>query len=333
MEVPNAVETQDLAKHFGRTKALTGITLSIRSGEVFGLLGPSGCGKTTFLRLLSTLEAASQGSGQVAGFDLRTQPGGIRAHTGACFLRPCLDPAISVYENLELFATLASVPKSQRTGRIIELLHLLELFPRRDSPVRLLSEGRRRQVDLARALLHDPEVLLWDEPLAGFDCSLRKRVWDHFQDRRAAGPFTVVLASASGSALEPCHRVAIMDRGRIVVTNSPMALRGTSTPDTISIRPVDDALARRRVRDRLRVAVEMEDGSFRLEVHQGDQYVSEFLKEFAPHVCAIAVRRPSLDDVMARLTGRGAKEPHVQEPKDGGIVTSYDLTPPSEQDQ
>src|SRR5207245_4302140 len=201
------------------------LDLEVRAGEFFGLLGPNGAGKTTTVHLLATLLAPSRGAALVAGHDVVREGLAVRRSIGLVFQDTTLDRDLSIAENLRFAARLWSLPDRVARPRIDMLLRQFELLDRRDDPVRTLSGGLRRAVDIARGILHEPRILFLDEPTAGLDPRVRRSLWERIRALRAASGLTVLLTTHYVEEAEPCDRVAVLDRGRLAAVGTPPALQ------------------------------------------------------------------------------------------------------------
>jgi ABC-2 type transport system ATP-binding protein len=219
-----AIDARALGKDFGSIRALDGLDLEVGAGEFFGFLGPNGAGKTTTVHLLATLLRPSRGAAHVAGHDVARDGLAVRRSIGLVFQETTLDRDLTVQENLRFAARLWNIPDRLAQPRIAALLHQFGLDERRGDPVRALSGGLRRAVDIARGILHEPRVLFLDEPTAGLDPRARRSLWELIRGLRAASGLTVFLTTHYVEEAEPCDRVAVLDRGRLVALGSPAEL-------------------------------------------------------------------------------------------------------------
>jgi ABC-2 type transport system ATP-binding protein len=220
-----AIAARGLGKDFGSLRALDCLDLEVREGEFFGFLGPNGAGKTTTVHLLATLLAPSRGAAQVAGYDVVRHALAVRRSIGMVFQETTLDRDLTIEENLRFAARLWDVPRRVATPRIDELLGQFGLAARRSEPVRALSGGLRRALDIARGILHEPRLLFLDEPTAGLDPRARRSLWQLIRGLRAASGLTVFLTTHYVEEAEPCDRVAVLDAGRLVALGTPADLK------------------------------------------------------------------------------------------------------------
>jgi ABC-2 type transport system ATP-binding protein len=220
-----AIAASGLGKDFGAIRALDRLDLEVGAGEFFGFLGPNGAGKTTTLHLLATLLTPTRGRAWVAGHDIARASVAVRRSIGLVFQETTLDRDLTIEENLWFAARLWDLPRRRAEPRIDHLLGQWQLGGRRRDPVRTLSGGMRRRVDIARGILHEPQVLFLDEPTAGLDPWARRALWDMIRALRQASRLTVFLTTHYVEEAEPCDRVAVLDQGRLVALGSPAELK------------------------------------------------------------------------------------------------------------
>ena len=216
-----ALEVQGLSKSYGPLKALDEVSLVVRGGEFVGLLGPNGAGKTTLFQILSGLFVADAGSVDVLGHDIRYSATAALAGIGVVFQQPTLDLDLSVHANLRFSARLHGMPSARRRERIATELERLGLAERADAPARTLSGGNRRRVELARALVHEPSVLLMDEPTVGLDPASRRQLLDYVLELRRERAVGVLWATHLVDEVECADRVAILHHGRVLDAGPP----------------------------------------------------------------------------------------------------------------
>ncbi len=222
---PIAVELSHVWKRFGDQPVVADLSLSLPRGEVFALLGPNGAGKSTTIRMLTTLTLPSQGSAQVMGYDVVRQPLQVRQAIGVVLQQVTLEGSLTVWENLEFHGRMHHLPNPLRQERINRWLDYVRLADRRDSQVRTLSGGMKRRLQVARALLHEPQVLFLDEPTVGLDPQARRLLWDILRDLNRQGMTLLVTTHYMEEAEELCHRIGIMDAGKLIELGSPEQLR------------------------------------------------------------------------------------------------------------
>jgi ABC-2 type transport system ATP-binding protein len=311
---PLAIEVRGLVKRYsGRrgqpdVEAVRGIDLAVRRGEVFGFLGPNGAGKTTTVRMLCTLLPISDGEARVTGIDVRADPAAVRRRIGVALQEVGLDPTQTGRELLELHCGLYRI--QDPAARSAELLRLVGIEDAADRTVKAYSGGMKRRLDLATALVHEPDVLFLDEPTTGLDPASRMTVWDEVRRINASGTTVFLTTQYLEEADQLCERVAIIDEGKIVAAGTPDALKAEMGSDVLIVgldraqhEQARDALATlaglHHVTDAKEgLAVYVENGA----VAVAD--VVQLLNVVLIHPTSITLSRPSLDDVFLAATGR-----------------------------
>ena len=225
-ELRASVLVDGLVVRFGEVQAVAGVSFSVESGEVFGLLGPNGAGKTTTIRVLTTLLRPTEGQAFVAGHDVLREGLAVRQSIGYVPQAISIDGALTARENLEFYCRVTGVPKRERAERIDQAVEAMALGTFLDRLGRTLSGGMLRRLEIATALLKQPEVLFLDEPTLGLDPTARRVVWDRLELLRAeAGTTVFVTTHQMEEAERQCDRIAIMDLGRIAAHGTPDQLR------------------------------------------------------------------------------------------------------------
>ncbi|MGB9792340.1 MAG: ABC transporter ATP-binding protein [Thermacetogeniaceae bacterium] len=219
------IEIRGLCKYYGQIKAVDGLDLTIKRGEVFGLLGPNGAGKTTTVRILTTLARPTAGEVYINGWKVSRRSVQVKKEIGVVPQHINLDQELSAWENLELHARLHRIPARERRARIQELLAFVELEERKDTPVEHFSGGMKRRLMIARALLHKPSVLFLDEPTVGLDPQVRRRIWDLIRRLNGQGITILLTTHYIEEAELLCHRVGIMNKGKLIALGTPAELK------------------------------------------------------------------------------------------------------------
>ncbi|HLZ71495.1 MAG TPA: ABC transporter ATP-binding protein [Dehalococcoidia bacterium] len=309
MHAGTGVWVRELCKTYaGGVEALRGVSFEVRRGEAFGLLGPNGAGKSTTIGILTTTVRPTSGKVMLAGHDVDREAIAARRVSGIVFQDSVLDGALSGRANLTLHARLWGVPKDRASQRMAELIELMGLGEVIDRPARSFSGGQRRRLEIARAVLSDPQVLFLDEPTVGLDPAIRHELWALIQDLRARQGLTLLLTTHYLDEAERlCDRIAIMHAGRIVAMDSPANLLAALGAEVLE---VDAAGAAAAVREALSAGgIPTENAlaigtllTIPLQEGQGDVAV-RCLRDAALPLRSIAVRRPTLDDVYLRHTG------------------------------
>lgn len=225
------IEAKGLTKAFGDIKAVDGIDFSVDKGEIFAFLGPNGAGKSTTIKMMTTMLRPTSGSLHLAGHDVTKERDNARKAFGIVFQDPSLDEELTAYENMDLHASLYSLPKAHRPARIEELLTLVELWNRKDSMIKTFSGGMRRRLEIARGLLHEPRILFLDEPTLGLDTQTRNLMWNYVRKLSEEKGMTIFFTTHYlDEAEEVAERIAIIDNGKIVASGtSPELCKQTKT--------------------------------------------------------------------------------------------------------
>lgn len=298
-----AIETRDLTHRYGARIALDALTFAVEAGECFALLGPNGGGKTTLFRILCTLIAPTSGAAEVFGLDVVRRRADVRRRIGVAFQSPSLDRKLTAAENLKHAGRLYGLRGTELRQRIGEKLALLGAADRADERVEKLSGGLARRVELAKALLHEPELLLLDEPAAGLDVTARRDLWDHLRRLAAARGTTVLMTTHILEDAEAADRVGILDRGRLVALDAPAVLKRRIGGSCVTIwcdSPDELAAA---VHRRYGVEATLIDSAVRIEHPDGHRFAAEMAAAFSERIRSVTVSQPTLADVFIHLTG------------------------------
>ncbi|MFF8377856.1 ATP-binding cassette domain-containing protein [Streptomyces sp. NPDC015661] len=309
-----AIRTRGLVKSYPgpdgtTTHAVRGLDLDVTQGETFAFLGPNGAGKSTTIAMLCALARPTSGHATVAGADVLTQPHEVRRRVGMLFQHSAVDPDLTAEQNLHIHARLYGLSRREARGRTADVLETAGLADRRRSPVRTLSGGMRRRLEIARQLLHAPGVLFLDEPTTGLDPHARAQVWEHLRALRERHGSTLFVTTHYLEEAENCDRLAIIDRGRLVAQGAPLALKSAIGDDRVVLRTGDDPVAEHVVRrivppDR---AVTVDADGICLRVPGGSGWIPRLcaaLEAGGIAVHAASATPPTLDDVFFHHTGR-----------------------------
>ncbi len=302
------IKVENLVKRFGELVAVDNVSFSVAPGEIFGFLGPNGAGKTTTINILCTLSKPTSGQAVIGGFDVVRQQRQVRQSIGLVFQDPSLDEQLSGLQNLRFHALVYSVPASVREQRIEQLLRMMEIWDRRNSQVRTYSGGMKRRLELARGLLHYPKVLFLDEPTLGLDPQTRNRIWQYILELRQREETTIFLTTHYMDEAEKADRIAIIDHGKLIVIDTPEGLKKLVGKDIISVKTDDNNRAAEEIRLRYRIETRHDSEGLTFEVAGGEEFLPTFIKEFDTKILSVSLRRPSLDDVFLKLTGREIRE-------------------------
>ncbi len=307
------IKVEDLARNFNGLWAVNGVSFGVQEGEIFGFLGPNGAGKTTTIRMLCTLIQASRGRAWIAGYDVFKQQTEVRRSLGIIFQDPSLDDRLTAYENLKFHAIIYKVPRKERIPRIDRVLEMTELGDRRNDLVRYFSGGMKRRLEIARGLLHEPKVLFLDEPTLGLDPQTRSRIWHYLRDLRMKKKITLFLTTHYMDEAENCDRIAVIDYGKIIALDTPDNLKHVVKGDIVTVRTEDDSTAERELAEKYRVVVKRDPSGLHFEIDKGEEFIPRLVKDFSVPISAVSVRRPTLDDVFIKLTGREIREETASE--------------------
>ena len=298
------VEVEGLCYAYGDREALAGVTFTVSRGEIFGFLGPNGGGKTTLFKVLSTLTPPTVGRARVFGHDLARAPDAVRMRLGVVFQDPSLDLKLTVMENLLHHGHLYGLWGQALQSRAREVLEGLGLGDRARDLVETLSGGLRRRTELAKVLVHRPELLIMDEPSTGLDPGARQEFSAYLRRLRQQDGVTILLTTHLIEEAEQCDRVGFLHEGRVVAIGEPDALKGTVGGDVIVIDAHNPKELQGKMRDRFGCDAVLVDGSLRVERPCGHEFVREVVEAFPGAVKSAAFGRPTLEDVFIRLAGR-----------------------------
>jgi ABC-2 type transport system ATP-binding protein len=298
-----AVTVLDLVKRYGEVEAVRGIDLEVQAGETFGFLGPNGAGKSTTINMLCTLVRPSGGSAMVAGHDVVRERDEVRRNIGLVFQDTTLDGYLTAEQNLRLHAELYGVPREAVLPRMQQVMEMVGLWERRASLVNTFSGGMKRRLEIARGLLHSPRVLFLDEPTVGLDPQTRSSIWSYIRELKDSEDITIFLTTHYMDEAEYCDRIAIIDQGRIIVLDTPEALKASVGRDRVQIQTDDDEGAIAELRERFEIEAKVVEGMITFGVPEGEKFVPRLFAELDVPIRSVNVSRPSLDDVFMSYTG------------------------------
>jgi len=301
------IKTESLTKNFGKITAVNELDLEVKEGEIFGLLGPNGAGKTTLISMLCTILKPTSGRAWVNGFDIVKEPGKVRKSIGIVFQQASVDDLLTGRENLALHNLLFEVPKAIRKQRIEEVLSIVNLEKRADDFVNTYSGGMRRRLELARGIMHHPEILFLDEPTLGLDPQTREHIWDYIKDLARKECMTVLLTTHYMEEAEQlCDRVGIIDYGRIVALDSPGALISRIAGDVVTIKQKVRDIEGIRKLDYV-IKAEEKDELLYISIKDAGKHLQDLLSNTGL-IDFVEVRRGTLNDVFLHYTGREIRE-------------------------
>ena len=311
----NDIEVEQIRKQFGAFTAVDGVSFQVEHGEVFGLLGPNGAGKSTLIRMLTTLLPPTSGMARVNGFDVVQSANEVRKSIGVIPQAMTSDLDLSAEENIMIFAKLYGVPRGKRKSTIRDLLQAVELSAWADKPVRMLSGGMRRRLEIARGLVHQPKIFFLDEPTTGLDPVSRQAVWEMLSRLKKDRDLTILITTHyMDEADKLCNRIAIIDHGKLVALDSPMKLKasvpGTNTLE-VSFADIPEGWEETLKHLQDVESVTGQDHVFRIASNNGPRTVVglvEAARAAQVTVASLAVQSTTLDDVFMHYTGRQLRD-------------------------
>ncbi len=307
---------ENLRKEFKAKKgeiiqAVKGVSFHVRRGEIFGFLGPNGAGKTTTINMLCTLLRPTSGRALLNGYDVTEQPHSVRRSIGLVFQDPSLDERLTAWENLEFHGMIYGMTRLHRRREIDKILSMVELDKRKDDLVKTFSGGMRRRLEIARGLLHNPEILFLDEPTLGLDPQTRSHIWGYLHQLRKENHITIFLTTHYMDEAENSDSIAIIDHGEIVALGTPEGLKEKVGGDIIYLKAADNKKAAEFVKRTYGYDVKNGGDGISFEVEHGEEFLPSFIKNTDFEIHSVGVRRPTLEDVFLKLTGHAIREESV----------------------
>jgi ABC-2 type transport system ATP-binding protein len=299
----SAIEVSCLDFSYGSTLVLENVTFSVNENFIFGLLGPNGGGKTTLFRILCTLYSPDRGAVRVAGLDVRENQSEVRRKIGVVFQSNSLDVELTVEENLFAQGHLHGFRGSKLAERISSLLDRFGLQNQRKDRVRTLSGGLCRRLELAKGLLHQPQILLLDEPTVGLDPAARQEFWRYLSLLREREHITILVTTHLMEEAERCDRLVILDKGLVVASGRPLDLKEKIGGDVIVIQTSQPRVLREKIEAKFQLTPTIIGGTVRIELQQGHEFISKLMENCSDWIEAITVGKPTLEDVFIHETG------------------------------
>jgi len=306
-----AIEVKDLCKSFGSFRAVDHLSLEVRQGEIFGLLGPNGSGKTTTINMISGLSMPTSGEVRVLGYNVRHNSRQVRQVLGSVPQETALYEELSAWTNMDFHADLFGIPRREKKERITRLLELVQLLDRKDSRVGTFSGGMKRRLALARAMLHNPQLLYLDEPTLGVDVQARRAIWDYIIALRDQGKTVLITTNYLEEAQALCERLAIIDHGKLIAVDTPEHLKQTYGGSVIEVetaQPVRDVAALSALAG---VNDVKQDGTHLKIAVQGTSNIAADIINILSQegeIKDIAIREPNLDEIFLLLTGTALRD-------------------------
>ena len=312
------IQIRNLTKRYEKLTAVDDLSLDIGENEIFGLLGPNGAGKTTVIHMLATLLKPTSGSATVSNFDIIKESAKVRASIGIVFQVPSSDDLLTGYENLKIHAFLYGVPSHIREKRINDALELVGLVERKNDQVKKYSGGMRRRLEIARGLIHEPNVLFLDEPTLGLDPTSRETMWKYIQKLVKEKNMSIILTTHYMEEADLlCNRIGIIDKGKIIALGTPSELKSKLHGDIVRLKTRDDKTDITPLKNLHFVhKIESVDGHIILNVDDAKRNIPEILKLVDTEY--VEYTSPTLNDVFLKLTGRTIKEQ-----AEGGFMERY----------
>jgi len=294
---------ENLTHRYGERTALRDVSFEVAQGEIFGLLGPNGGGKSTLFRILSTMMAPSEGRAVIGGCDVVRERAAVRRQVGVVFQTQSLDKALTVEENLRAQGHLHGLSGALLRERMEHAMSQLGLEDRRKDLVDKLSGGLRRRVEIAKALLHRPPVLLMDEASTGLDPAARRDLTRHIERLRDQEGVTILLTTHVLEEADRCNRLALLHQGQIVTEGSPQALRSRIGGDVVVLEAEDAKGLAGAIEQRFGLRATQVDGQVRVEIENGHRFIAEVVEAFPGAIQSVGLHKPTLEDVFVRETG------------------------------
>ena len=299
-----AVSVHELSHSYGKRQALDRVSLDIPEGSIFGLLGPNGSGKSTLFRILSTLIPVREGRVELFGQSLAGNPLAARRNLGVVFQSPSLDPLLSARENLIHQGHLYGLRGADLNRRAGDALAMVGLSERARERVSRFSGGLRRRLEIAKSLLHEPRLLILDEPSTGLDPAARRDVWRHVRGLAEERGVTVVFTTHILEEADGADRIAVLDLGRLVAVDTPDALKASVGGDVVVVSTEDPASLARSIEERFHVPARVTGSELQIEKENGHAFIAPLVEAFPKRIDAVSLRRPDLNDVFFKFTGR-----------------------------
>jgi len=315
--IKSAVSAKDLRHSYGTKTALAGVSLEIPKGSIFALLGPNGSGKSTLFRILSTALLPTLGDAWIDGISLRENPYEVRKKLGVVFQSPGLDGKLTVRENLVHQGYLYGLGGAALRSRCDLLLSHLGLTDRAGEMVSTLSGGLKRRAELAKGLLHQPSVVLLDEPSTGLDPGARLDLWRYLTTLRESEGLTILVTTHLMEEAEYCDKIAIINEGKMIRTGTPRELKADVGGDVLAVKSREPEALRAQIQEKLGTPSRLVEGQLLIEHKEASKFITKLIETFPGLIEAVTFRRPTLEDVFIHHTGHEFWSP-VPEVKKAG---------------
>jgi len=334
------IEIKNLVKKYKNIIAVDNTNLKINDNEIFGLLGPNGAGKTTLIHILATLIKPSSGTAIINRYDIINEPSKVRSSIGIVFQAPSSDDILTGYENLKIHSFLYNVDSHIREKRISDVLELVGLTNRKNDQVKKYSGGMRRRLEIARGLLHKPKVIFLDEPTLGLDPNSRESMWKYIKRLVDEEKITIILTTHYMEEADLlCNRIGFIDKGKIIALNSPSKLKANIGGEIINLKienkemdnieKIMDLIKKfdfvHRVEnfetkgEKGKIAVYVDNASNNLPIIM--KVINKMLNDI--DISSVDYRRPTLNDVFLKFTGRHIEDQYDKDSAEGGFMERY----------
>jgi ABC-2 type transport system ATP-binding protein len=302
-ELTPAISVRDIVHRYGERTALNGVSFDVSRAELFGLLGPNGSGKTTLFRILSTLMVPVAGHATILGHNPAQDPDNLRRKIGVVFQAQSIDLKLTAAENLVHQGHLYGLRGATLKKRVAEILGRVGLSDRATDKAETFSGGMQRRLELAKGLLHGPNVLLLDEPTTGLDPGARRDLWQYLRILRDEEQVTILVTTHLMEEAERCDRLVILNEGRVVALGTPAELKQEIGGNVIVLETKDPERLAGKIRTQFRVDTQVLENQVRIEKEQGHRFVMDLAQSFPGEIDSVSIAKPSLEDVFIRRTG------------------------------
>lgn len=304
----NIIYVKNLKKSFGQIKAVDEVSFDVKEGEIFGLLGPNGAGKSTIIKILVTIIKKDAGVAVINGYDVEKQQNLVRKSVGIIFQDPSLDERLNAWENLYFHSKFYHVPVKEIPGRINKALDFMSLSERKKDLVINFSGGMKRRLEIARGILHTPKILFLDEPTIGLDPQTRKLIWQYLLNLRDKQKLTIFLTTHYMKEAEICDRIAIIDYGKIIASDTPENLKKSIKNDTITLITDDNKEFSKLIKDKFNLESTFSNGTLEIPVSEGKTFLPKLFEMAGGRIISADIKKPTIEDVFINLTGRKIRE-------------------------
>lgn len=296
------ISVQNLSHRYGERVALDGLTFDVEKSAAYGILGPNGCGKSTLFRILATLQRPAAGDATIDGVPVSGKGIEVRRILGVVFQSSTLDARLTVAENLAIHAQLYGISGRTLRRAVDEALEFVRMESRRDDVAGRLSGGQKRRVEIARALMHRPSVLLMDEASSGLDPAARHEMWEALHELRASRGVTILFTTHLMDEAENATRLLLMNRGRAIAEGSPEEIKRAVGGDVVIFEPAQPGLPGALDQTFGVTAAEV-NGEVHVEVSRGHQFIAEAVEALPGMIRSASLRKPTLEDAFLKLSG------------------------------